>query len=70
MDGNVLGELLWKSVNPIKELRQIKPSYGALASEKTEIRVAYTLKTLYVAVVCYDSAPDQIVVSDSRRDAD
>ena len=70
MDGNVLGELLWKSVNPIKELRQIKPSYGALASEKTEIRLAYTLKTLYVAVVCYDSAPDQIVVSDSRRDAD
>lgn len=70
MDGNVLGELLWKSINPIKELRQIKPSYGALASEKTEIRVAYTLKTLYVAVVCYDSAPDQIVVSDSRRDAD
>ena len=70
MDGNVLGELLWKSVNPIKELRQIKPSYGSLASEKTEIRVAYTLKTLYVAVVCYDSAPDQIVVSDSRRDAD
>ena len=70
MDGNVLGELLWKSVNPIKELRQIKPNYGALASEKTEIRVAYTLKTLYVSVVCYDSAPDQIVVSDSRRDAD
>ncbi len=70
VDGNILGEALWKEVLPIQELQQIKPNYGATASEKTVIRVAYTSKNLYVAVVCYDSAPDQIVVSDSRRDAD
>ncbi|MDA8948729.1 carbohydrate binding family 9 domain-containing protein [Flavobacteriaceae bacterium] len=70
VDGNILGEALWKKVLPIQELQQIKPNYGATASEKTVIRVAYTSKNLYVAVVCYDSAPDQIVVSDSRRDAD
>lgn len=70
VDGNILGEALWKEVLPIQELQQIKPNYGAIASEKTVIRVAYTSKNLYVAVVCYDSAPDQIVVSDSRRDAD
>ena len=70
VDGNILGEALWKEVLPIQEMQQIKPNYGATASEKTVIRVAYTSKNLYVAVVCYDSAPDQIVVSDSRRDAD
>src|SRR6056300_125211 len=70
LDGNILKETLWYQVFPIRDLKQIKPNYGAPASEKTEIRVAYTLKTLFVAVVCYDSAPEKIVVSDSRRDAD
>lgn len=70
IDGNILEEELWNSVLPITDLKQIKPNYGASASENTEIRIAYTSKTLYVAVICYDSAPNEIVVSDSRRDAD
>lgn len=70
IDGNILNEELWQAITPIDQLIQIKPNFGALASEKTEIRVAYTAKMLYVAVVCYDSNPSKIVVSDSRRDAD
>ena len=70
IDGNILGEKLWKKVPIIENLRQIKPDYGLPASEKTSIRVAYTNKSFYVAVVCYDKAPDKIVISDSRRDAD
>ena len=70
IDGNILGEDIWNSVEPITDLKQIKPDYGAPATENTEIRIAYTSKTLYVAVVCYDSAPEKIVVSDSRRDTD
>ena len=70
LDGNILNETLWKEVSPITNLKQIRPDYNSPVSEKTEIRVAYTNKLLYVAVVCYDSDPDQIVISDSRRDAD
>ena len=70
IDGNILGEKLWEKVPIIENLRQIKPDYGLPASEKTSIRVAYTNKSFYVAVVCYDKAPDKIVISDSRRDAD
>ena len=70
IDGNILGEKLWDKVPIIDNLRQIKPDYGLPASEKTSIRVAYTNKSFYVAVVCYDKAPDKIVISDSRRDAD
>ena len=70
LDGNILKESLWKNIPVITDLEQIKPNYGAPVSEKTEIRVAYTTKTLYVAVVCYDKTPENIVVSDSRRDAD
>ena len=69
-DGEILEETLWNQVFPIRDLKQIKPNYGAPASEKTEIRIAHTSKTLYIAVVCFDTAPEKIVVSDSRRDAD
>ena len=70
IDGNILGESIWNGVPVISNLKQIKPNYGMAASEKTAIRIAYTEKTLYVAVVCYDTSPENIVVSDSRRDAD
>ena len=69
IDGNILQESLWKNIPVISDLEQIKPNYGAPVSEKTEIRVAYTTKTLYIAVICYDTSPENIVVSDSRRDA-
>ena len=70
IDGNILGEKLWDEVPIIENLKQIKPDYGLPASEKTSIRVAYTNKSFFIAVVCYDTAPDKIVISDSRRDAD
>ena len=70
IDGNVLSEELWDKVSPITRMTQIKPRFGEQASENTSIQVAYTDKMFYVAVVCYDSAPNKIVISDSRRDAD
>ena len=70
IDGEVLNEPLWEQVYTIRDLKQIKPDYGAPASEKTAIKIAYSTKTLYVAVVCFDNSPEKIVVSDSRRDAD
>ncbi len=70
IDGNVLTDAVWQTVAPITELEQIKPTYGAPASEKTAIRFAYTNTTLYVGVICYHQDPQSIVVSDSRRDAD
>ncbi len=70
IDGEIIDEELWKSIEPVSELIQIRPNYGVPVSEKTEIRVAYTNTTFYVAVVCYDKEPSKIVVSDSRRDAD
>ena len=70
VDGNILGESIWENVPPLTDLKQIKPDYNEPASEKTAIRVAFTSKMLYVAVVFFDSDPNQIVVSDSRRDAD
>ena len=70
IDGNVISDPVWQTITPLREMIQVRPQFGQEASEKTAIRVAYTAKILYVAVVCYDSEPEKIVVSDSRRDAD
>jgi len=70
VDGNILSDPIWQTITPIEELIQIKPKFGAPASEKTEVRVAYGNNMFYVAVICYHKDPKNIVVSDSRRDAD
>jgi len=51
------------------ELWQTTPEEGAPASERTEVAIGFTADTLYVAVVCYDREPGEIIISDSRRDA-
>ena len=70
IDGNILSDPLWSEINPIKNLIQIKPRFGELASEKTEIRIAFSDKILFIGVICFDKNPEKIVVSDSRRDSD
>ncbi len=69
IDGTVIGEEAWKDVPVIAEFRQTTPDDGAPVSEKTEVRVAYTGDALVIGVVCYDSEPSKLVVSDSRRDS-
>jgi hypothetical protein len=69
VDGNVLGEEVWMSLPAIDQLIQTKPNAGFPASEKTEIRIAYTATTFYLSVICYDTEPGRLVVADARRDA-
>ena len=49
---------------------QQKPFLGLESSENTEIRITYNNSTLFLGVVCYDSSPNTLIVSDSRRDSD
>ena len=69
MDGQVLDDPAWTGVEPVTGFRQTTPEEGAPATERTEVRVAYSNDTLYFGVVCYDSDPSTIIVSDSRRDS-
>lgn len=70
IDGEIINDPIWQNVPAIENLIQLRPNYGQSVSEKTVIRVAYSKSTFYVAVICYDSEPEKLVVSDSRRDAD
>lgn len=70
IDGEVINDPIWNTLPAVKDLIQLRPNYGAPVSEKTVIRVAYSATTFYVSVICYDRDAKNIVVSDSRRDAD
>ena len=61
-------DAVWRSAPVIDGFQQAKPSEGAEARYRTEARVAYDARTLYVFVRAYDPRPDSIVGLLSRRD--
>ena len=70
IDGQVLDDPVWQKINTVGDLIQNSPNWGIAPTEKTAIRIAYTETTFYLSVVCYDAEPENLVVSDARRDAD
>lgn len=69
IDGEVLNDEAWQPAEPARNFWQTAPVEGAPASEETEVRILYDSDNLYIGVLCYDSDPEGIIVSDSRRDA-
>ena len=69
VDGKV-GEAVWSAEAAYSTFTQQEPSEGQLATERTDVWFAMDETNLYVAVICYDSEPGSLVVSQSRRDAD
>jgi hypothetical protein len=69
IDGR-LSEELWATAPVVSELLQRDPDEGKPATERTEIRVAYDDKALYVGARLFDTQPNRIVRRRSRRDAD
>jgi hypothetical protein len=69
LDGEVLSDEAWANVPIASGFSQTAPDEGQPATERTEVRMAFTADTLYVGVVCYDRDPQGIIVSDSRRDS-
>ena len=67
LDGR-LDEPGWQQCVPITELYQQQPREGAPVSEKTEIRILYSPKTLYIGVFCFDREPEGIVARKMRRE--
>jgi hypothetical protein len=61
-------DAVWRSSQPIDQFLEAKPSEGATPKLRTEARVAYDARNLYVFVRAFDSHPDSIVRLLSRRD--
>ena len=69
VDGLVTDEQ-WSRVEPFTGFTQQEPNNGAPASERTEVRLLLSETTLYVGIIAFDSEPEQVLVSESRRDGD
>ena len=45
MDGNVIDDEAWSSINPIISFTQKSPDEGQVATEKTAVRIMYSNQT-------------------------
>ena len=68
IDGK-LDDDCWLEAALAKDFRQRRPEEGALATEKTEVRICRNEKVLYIGVRCFDSQPDKIRAGVMQRDA-
>ncbi len=68
VDG-VVKDSVWAAAQVITDFVQAEPYEGEPATERTEVRLLYDKTHLYLGVVCYDTDPGGIIVTDSRRDS-
>jgi len=68
VDG-ILDESSWKEVPSIDSLTQVEPYPFESPTERTKVWLAYDKNALYIAVLCEDRNPDQIVATEMGRDA-
>ena len=69
IDGR-LDDTVWEKAVLISDFVQHEPLEGEPATERTEVRVLYDSKNLYVGVWCYDGEASGILVTESQRDSD
>lgn len=67
IDGR-LNEAAWASATPVTDFTQIDPVEGDPASERTEVRILYDNRAVYVGARLFDSGP--ISARLGRRDSD
>lgn len=68
IDG-LVDEPIWLEMEPATNFIQQEPNNGMPSTEQTEVRVAFDEDNLYLGVICLDSQPEHIVVTQNRRDA-
>ena len=68
IDGKLTDEA-WALAPAQGNFVQREPNYGAPASEKTEFRVLYDDKSIYIGVWVWDREPSGIMGSEMKRDA-
>ncbi|NIL95464.1 MAG: hydrolase, partial [Woeseiaceae bacterium] len=69
LDGDVFNDPAWQEAIPITGFTQVQPLSGNAASKRTEVRIGFTETALWIAVIAYDSEPQEIIVSEARRDS-
>ncbi|MSO30130.1 MAG: hypothetical protein EXQ48_04190 [Acidobacteria bacterium] len=68
IDG-VLDEQAWQTAGVVDKFTQQEPHIGEPSTERTEVRVLYDGRHLYIGVHAFDTNPSAIVASEMRRDS-
>lgn len=67
---SIMVDSIWSKANPITNFTQRELNEGAPATERTDVRVLYDDKNLYMGVRCYDRKPAKIIANQMKRDFD
>ena len=67
MDG-LVREPVWRQIEPANGFIQQEPNEGSVATEQTEVRFGYDNRNVYIGIICFDSQPENIIVTQNRRD--
>ncbi len=68
IDG-VLNDLAWKNAPVAKDFYQYEPYNGIKPSQRTEVKMVYDDRAIYIGATMYDTSPDSILRELSHRDA-
>ena len=68
IDGE-LNEAEWLDASPATNFYQYDPYNGPASNFKTEVRILYDDKALYIGAIMYDNSPDSILTELGFRDA-
>jgi hypothetical protein len=63
-----LNDDAWKEATSIKQFYSYRPVDGQPAEEKTAVLLGYSQSSLYIAFICFDSAPSNIRATICNRD--
>ncbi len=67
MDGK-LDEDVWNHVPSLTDFLQWNPHNGQPASQRTEVKICYDDRALYIGAICYDDSPEEIMKEIRFRD--
>ncbi|HNP49258.1 MAG TPA: DUF5916 domain-containing protein [Bacteroidia bacterium] len=67
IDG-VLNEPCWANISAVSDFIMNRPLEGGTPTQKTEVKIAYDNKAIYVAAMLFDTHPDSILHELGNRD--
>ena len=70
LDGNVVDDPAWNGLRPFTGFRQLRPDNGAPASQRTEVFFGFTENALHVGLICHETDPAAITVSNDGVQSD
>lgn len=70
LDGNVADDPAWDGIEPFSGFIQLQPDNGAAASQRTEVYFGFTDDALHVGVICFETDPEAITVSNEGFQSD